>query len=171
MPRLLWNPEPATGPCSEPHESSPHHHIIYFSHILILFHLRLGLPCDYSLQIFRLQFCVFFINPMRATWPVKFTLLDLMALIICGEAYRSWGCSLCSVLRPYCTSSHLRTLFSNPSLNSCLTLKRDQVSHPCKTTGKWMQRIESGESYIKANTWSESVKQNRNLQVWKGRQM
>jgi hypothetical protein len=66
----------------------------------------------------------------------------LIILIILGEDYKLWSCSLCSFLQPPVTSSLigrnilLNTLFSN-TLSLCSSLNvRDQVSHSCRTTGK-----------------------------------
>jgi hypothetical protein len=65
----------------------------------------------------------------------------LIILFIVGEEYKLWS-SLCSFPHPPITSSpfdpniHYSTLFSN-SLSQCSSLNvRDQVSHPCRTTGK-----------------------------------
>jgi hypothetical protein len=82
------------------------------------------------------------ISSMLATCPTHHILLDLMTLIILGQAYKSWRLSLCNVLQPLSISSFLgpniclSSLFLNIlSLCSSLSL-RDQVSHPYKTIGK-----------------------------------
>jgi hypothetical protein len=61
---------------------------------------------------------------------------------IFGDEYRSLSSSLCSLLHSPVDSSLLgpnilvSALFSN-TLSLCSSLSvRDQVSHPCKTTGK-----------------------------------
>jgi hypothetical protein len=80
--------------------------------------------------------------PIRAAWPAHRTLLYLITRLIFGEEYRSWSSSLCSFLHSPLTSYlsgpnvPLNTIFSdNLSLRSSLNVS-DQVSHPCKTTGK-----------------------------------
>ena len=80
--------------------------------------------------------------PIRVTWPAHLTLLYLINRIMLGEEYRSLTSSLCSFLHSppisYLLGPNilLNTLFSNTiSLRSALNVS-DQVSHPCKTTGK-----------------------------------
>jgi len=74
--------------------------------------------------------------------PCPFILLNLIPQIKFGEEYRSLSSSLCTFLHSPITSSLLgpntllNTLFSNTlSLRSSLNMS-NQVSQPCKTTGK-----------------------------------
>ena len=78
---------------------------------------------------------------IRATCPA-YLILDFITHTILGEEYRSLSSSLCSLLHSPITSSLLspnsllNTIFSNIlSFLSSLHVS-DQVSHPCKTTGK-----------------------------------
>ena len=58
--------------------------------------------------------------PIRATWPLLLSLLDLIILILFSKEYRSVSSSLCSFLHSFVTSSllgrniFLNTLFSDP---------------------------------------------------------
>ena len=79
--------------------------------------------------------------PVSAICPAHL-LLHLITRMTSGEQYRSWGSSLCSLLRSPVSSSLLgssillSTLFSNaPSLYSSLYV-RNHISRPYKTTGK-----------------------------------
>jgi hypothetical protein len=79
---------------------------------------------------------------MRATYLAHPILLHLTILVIFGDEYKLRIFSLCSSLQPVITLSLfgpnilLSTLISN-TLSLCSSLNvRDQVSHPCRTTGK-----------------------------------
>jgi len=133
LPRLK---ESAIGPYPEPDEFSQHLLTLFLRSILILSsQLGLGLqsclfPSRFSTKISY----TFLIAPIRATYLAHLILLELITLIIFGEAYKLRRSSLCSLLQPPVTSSLsvptilLSTLFSNIlSLRSSLSM-RDQVA-------------------------------------------
>jgi hypothetical protein len=87
----------------------------------------------------------FLISPMRATCPDYLILFHLFTLKICGEAYKLWSSSLCSVFHPPVTFSYVQIFFSAPRskifcLCSSLSV-RDQVWNPHKKQVKIWFRI------------------------------
>jgi len=65
-------------------------------------------PFEWSLPVrFSDQNFEWLIFPMCATCPVHFIPVDLIILIICGEAYRFWSSSLYSLFQPPTSSSLL----------------------------------------------------------------
>jgi hypothetical protein len=140
---LLCSQEPSTDPYPEPDRSSLYHLIL--SILILSTHLHLGLPSGLFLSGFptNILYAVLF-SPIRATCPAHLTPLDLIILIMSGEDYKSSSFSLCSFLQPPVASSLfgpnilLSTLYSN-TVSPCSSLNvRDQVLHPCRTTGKIM---------------------------------
>jgi hypothetical protein len=59
---------------------------------------ELSLPFTFSDQYFVRKYCLS--SPVRVTCPVHLMLLDLVTLIIFGEAYKLRSSTLCSVLQP-----------------------------------------------------------------------
>lgn len=75
-----------------------------------------------SLHVIRLKFYIYLSSPPCYMFH-HFTTLDLMALFMFGEEYKSWIFSLCDFFHPPVTLSvldqniHLRTLFlNNPNI-------------------------------------------------------
>ena len=77
--------------------------------------------------------------PIRATFSAHLILLDLITRRTLGEQYRSYSSLLRTFLHSLLDPNiYLSTLFSNAlSLRSLLRVS-DQVSHPHKTTGKFI---------------------------------
>jgi len=100
---------PATCLYPEPDWSSPCLHIpLLFRSILILSHLRLGLPSGLLPSGLPTKtLCAALLSAMRATCPAHFNILDFITRMIFGEEYRSWSSSLCSLLHSPFTSSPL----------------------------------------------------------------
>ena len=128
----------------EPDQSSQYPHPTSYRSILILsFHLCLGLPSGLFPSGFLTKTLYKpLLSPICATCPDSLILLDFITRTILGEEKRSLNSSLCSFIYSPVTLSLidpnilLNTLFSNTvSLRSSINV-RDQVSHPCKTTGK-----------------------------------
>jgi hypothetical protein len=90
--------------------------------LLLSTHLRLGLPIRLFPSGFPTKmFYTFIVSPMRATCHASLNLHCLIALTIFDEAYNLRSSSLCSLLQPPVTFSHLdrnvllSTLFSKNS--------------------------------------------------------
>jgi len=78
-----------TNPCPEPDEPSPHLPTISPRFILISSHLHLCLQSGLFSSGFPTNILYAFLNsPIRATCPAHLILLDLITLIISGEAYK-----------------------------------------------------------------------------------
>jgi hypothetical protein len=128
LPSILWNPKFHYRVHKTPHrllswaksiQSTPSHSVtkIHFNKSI---HLHLGLPSGLFPSGFPTNILyAFYFSPIHVTFPVRFTLLNLIMLIILGKEYKLWNSSLCSFLQPPVTSSLfdpnilLSTPFSN----------------------------------------------------------
>jgi hypothetical protein len=100
-------PEPATGSYPNPGASSPFLPIRFPKiHSNIISYVCLGLPSGLFPSGFPTKILhAFLISSMRVTWPGHLILLDLIILILFGEAYKLRSSSLCSLFQPPATSS------------------------------------------------------------------
>jgi hypothetical protein len=85
---LLCSQEPSTAPYPEPDQSNLYHPISLGSFLIVSTHLRLGLlngllPSGFPTNILH----ALLFSPIRATCSAHLILLDLIILIILGEAY------------------------------------------------------------------------------------
>jgi len=80
-------------------------------------HLYLGLRIVFSLQVFWPKSCMHFsLSPMRATFPAYRILLDLITLIIIGEACKLWTSYSCNLIQPRAPPPSLSPSLSVPNI-------------------------------------------------------
>jgi hypothetical protein len=150
IPRLLWNQKVHWFVHNSP-SMAPVLSQINPVHILHLYflkaHFNIILPStprssEWSLPFRFSNLNVCFSHPLCALHVPPISSSSI-TIIIFGKEFKLCS-SLCSFLQPPVTSFLLApcillsTLFSN-TLNLCYSLNlRDQVLHPCKTTGIWL---------------------------------
>jgi len=148
IPRISLNPEvhyrthKRPPPVSILCQPNPVH--IPTSHLLILpTHLRLGLPSGLLPSGFPTKILYNSLSsPIRVICPAHLIPLHFITRTTLGEQYKSFSCSLCSLLHSPVTSSLLgqnillNTMFSNTLKFLSSRNVNDQVSHPYKTTSK-----------------------------------
>jgi len=123
-------------------QSLPPHPTYRRSSLILSSNLRLGLQSGlFPLGFPTKALYTPLLSPIRATCPAHLILLDFITRTILDEEYRSLSSSLCSFLHSLFTSSLLGPNILNTRFSKTLSLRpslsvSDQVSHPCKTTGK-----------------------------------
>ena len=150
IPYILWNPKVhyyihKYPVLSQLDQSMPPHPTSWRYILILSSHLLLGLPSGLFPSGFPTKTLYTpLLSPIRATCSAHLILLDMITGTIVGEEYESLSSSLCSFLHSPLTSSLLdtnillSTLFSNTlSLRSSLNVN-DQVSHPYRTTCKYI---------------------------------
>jgi len=108
--------QPATCPCSEPNQSSPHNspfHVLKI-HVNIILSSKSG-SSKWSLSLrfpHQTPLCASHFL-IRATFPTHPILFNLITRIICGVEYRSLSSSFCSLLHYPVTSFLLGPVYSS----------------------------------------------------------
>ena len=139
----LTNVRHLSLPWASPIQSIYLHPTSWRSILILSTHQRLGLPSGLFPSGFPTKALYTTLSsPIRSTCPAHLILLHFITRTILGELYISFSSSLCNLLHSPVISSllgpniFLNTMPSNTlSFLSSLNV-RDQVSHPCKTTGK-----------------------------------
>jgi hypothetical protein len=126
-------------------QSTPSYHISLRATLILLSYLSQDLPDGCISFTFYNQNIVYIFHRSRATCPAHIIILDMINLIISGEAYKLWSYSFCRLVYRSATASflspniHLSIFFAN-ALNLWSSVStRDEVSHPYKTTCKIMK--------------------------------
>jgi hypothetical protein len=128
MQRLLWNPKVQCHVRKSPpwypilSQMNPVHKFsCYFFNIIlrVFFHLRPGLTSGLFPSGFPIK--ILYALLMRATYPTHRILLDLLTLIVFGEAWKLWSSSLCNILQ-------LASTFYLSGPNILLSIPKDQRS-------------------------------------------
>ena len=132
---------PVTCPYPEPARSIsyPHNPTSWRSILILSSHLRLGLPsCLFPSCFPTKTLYTPLLSPMHTTCPAYIIRLVLNTRTILGEQYRSLSSSLCSFLHlvPFRPKySPQRPILKHLCSSVCVS---DQVSHPYKTTGRFI---------------------------------
>jgi hypothetical protein len=91
---------------------TPSHLMFSNSTLCVSSHLRLGRPSGLSsLRLSTRSLHAVIFAPMRDTWPAHRILTDLIILTMCGEMYKLWSSSLCSLLEPHDMYGDCNTLW------------------------------------------------------------
>ena len=140
--KICWPFSQDIGPCPEPHESSLHPPVLFLSYAFrIIACLFLGLPSGFFSSWFHPTCCKQYSCPMHATYLICLIIHHVIILTMFRKKYQTmrlliilFSPSSCHFLPlRFCCSQHPAQ--KHPIVGSAQFV-RDQISHPCKTTGR-----------------------------------